>query len=353
MFNLSENTKIEIADSSYGDSKKYIKLVRSAAGKKPMRWLNLSTPVWEAFSNITETVTEAAATYPEGDSETRYEVLHNTSVRLSRFMGQLYIGFCQVNKEYTNIINLKLSEWDSLKTQLDDIRSALMSLNSTTTPKKRRGKPTQKKEKKQKLAPQRDAAKYDGDNDECGRANILHQYRCEVRSAEGVIETGDWSFLYEKSVDDGYIISEKYSDASEGVKVEIGQREQILPPPYELLKIVYSFLIRKEVDVIARELCPGCEADCFGQRDHMGHGGCLCEKMDRMNAYTDIASNRVSMQKAVDVIVLLYAKYDFVLNAMFITPKDIPVITNADVYSYSLLDNADYDELFNSLYETM
>jgi hypothetical protein len=83
----------------------------------------------------------------------------------------------------------------------------------------------------------------------------------------------------------------------------------------------------------------------------MGSRGCLAEVQELVDFYMQQACTQVPLRRAVDVIRKLCDKYNVTLNPIFVEPLlgNISTVTGADVYTYCLLDNGDYDELFDSL----
>jgi hypothetical protein len=121
----------------------------------------------------------------------------------------------------------------------------------------------------------------------------------------------------------------------------------------ELLKMIYTCIIRQQVKLLALENCNGCITSHGSQAQHMGPGGCLDEEMNNLNYYMNEARKNTPVSKALDIIKQLYEKYNMAVPAIFLDPVDLPTLTGADVYTYCLLENDDYNELFNSLNEKL
>ena len=73
-------------------------------------------------------------------------------------------------------------------------------------------------------------------------------------------------------------------------------------------------------------------------------GGCLSPEPDRVEFYMNECSD---VEPA--IIRVVCQSYGLNLHPMFQDPTGLPVVTAADLYTYCLLDNQDYTDLFEYL----
>lgn len=327
MFKLSEQTSLELKSGTFTPSDKYVKLFRD--GVKP-RWMNFSLPTWLAFVGLHPTVCADMTAYPECDGEKWYEVLNNTQLKISRFNGILYAGFCQTRKGYTNIINLNMDEWKCIESAIATLEwtDVTSDMSTESLPSKKR-KTVESTDLKTATADDDELILQRGDGertvgvgvDVCGGTenHVLQQYQWSLqkRACEpyqrtlqtipcDVIQMGEWTFLHEKCVASGEAYKAMYTQqglrTSREPHLVINKRDQILPSAGELLKMTYTYLVRKEAHIIASKKCPGCVFQQEGQNEHMGPGGCLVDDPDLVDFYMKEACTQVSLRRAVDII---------------------------------------------------
>ena len=303
MYRLSDRVSVELKQSVCSVSEQHIKLVKSSENT---RWMNFSMPVWQILVDSYTTVSMDAASAPEGDYEKTYRISSDTTLKLSRFKGALYVGFGQRKGRYFNIINLNLLEWNSLKSAIDVLN----------------------------IQPKKEP--------------VLLQYQwCLVRGDGIVIRSSDWTFLRDQCNNEGETYEALHSLQGLDAKLIINEREHILPPPMELLKMTYTYLVQKEVHCIVKERCYGCLGNRDSQNDHLT--GCLDLESDHFDLHVTEASTRVPIEKAIDLIGLLFKEFNLPQSPIFQEPLTLPTVTEGDMYGYHKTNYLVYQDLFDFL----
>jgi hypothetical protein len=80
----------------------------------------------------------------------------------------------------------------------------------------------------------------------------------------------------------------------------------------------------------------------------MVSGGCLADEVTNISVYMQQAAHDITMDQTIDVIKRVYKHFNTPLDSVFETPTNLPEVTTADVYTYCLLDNDDFEQLFKS-----
>lgn len=133
--------------------------------------------------------------------------------------------------------------------------------------------------------------------------------------------------------------------------VDVVTRVQFLPSPMDLMKLVQTHLVKLQLPEIARQGCQRCQQSLAGQYDHMTMGGCLQEPQEMLQYYMADAMAQVPVAKVFQVIGAICAKLHTPLPTFFEQhdAKEVPAITSGDVYTFSMMDNCDYDEVINAI----
>ena len=183
-----------------------------------------------------------------------------------------------------------------------------------------------------------------------GNCNMLHQYKWHIVNTAGihVRSAPMWSFIEDVYVATGQAAIDSYK-GGEQTSVIIEKRDQLQPPPVELHKMVYTHLARKHASSIAHQECEGCLIDHPSQLEHMGLGGCLSGMPCMVEHYLPGIREQVQPSTAAALIRTLCEKYALTVHPMFEEPLTLPSVTSADLYTYCLIDNEDYSELFDSI----
>ena len=329
---------------------------------KKERWLNLHKTTWQNFSKRLNEIQNDLISPQAEDFEKVYQLTDNTYVSLVKYKTQMYVGFCQKNEEYCNRINLNTEEWKSL---CDHMQAISVSLENKKGVKRKQSvkKATgvvQKKSKKKNTCEMTtnslQVSYIEQSMDTCGAYDLqpITQYTWRIvndKSTEVYMLSDDWTFLKEKAERKGKEALDMIPDCVPRLVVHIITHTQILPSPLDLMKMVYTHLVKKHVKQVALEKCYGCVQQLGGQKDHMGSEGCLDEYDNLLTFYMSEVMSRVTIRTTVDFISLLCTKLGVTLPVIFQEPlsENIPAITGGDVYTCSMCDNSDYEELFDSL----
>ena len=365
MYKLSEKTCIQVATGA--DSSQYVKLTRTVLRD---RWLNFSAKVWRAIVPIADSISadmKTCSNWPDNEEKV-YEIedVQATTLKLSRFNGATYVGFCVLNSQFRNIINLNEAEWYTLMVVVPEISDKMATVSNVNTqdtatplivvptkPTKKRAESMTKHSqavKKLGFGSQHEVVQSCGGlTTEVSASDIagdsIMQYQWVLQDGGDEVQMGPWTFLKDDCEKDGMNAFIKAN--AEQLALVINTRPQLLPHPLELFKMVYSYMMCAQSMLIAEENCLGCTTDHPSQFEHLM--GCLIEETSAVDFYMQSAREHVSVASAVDVIRLLYEKYNIPSNPIFMDPVNLPDVTSADIYTYSLLDNKDYKELFSSL----
>ena len=381
---LSEKTRVEVRN---GFGANYVTFLRVASTQCKARWINVSKKVWIVLSGVITDVYHAASMCTDEDGvETLFNIDACTFVRVARFNDVVYVGLHVTKNNFKNIINMTEEEWLSLTVHAPNITAELMSTAKTPdvdvskqaeprAVKRVRGsvvrnQQRQRDVKKVKLTPRkinfdeayrrpRDSSGVDtcGGMEECdnGVQNSIHQYRWTIQRHDGSLHASapEWTFFEDVCETEGQTAMdlERAKGCLEftGCDLVIVKREHILPPPMELLKMCYAYLLRNKVKSHAVQNCPGCLNDLGSQIEHMGAGGCLDSEPDRVDYYLPQLQQDVHVEQALDIVRLVYSYFKQPIEPIFVGACNLPTITSADVYTRCLLGQIDYDELFTFL----
>ena len=160
------------------------------------------------------------------------------------------------------------------------------------------------------------------------------------------------TFMKDKAIEDSEALRDILSVCRDiELTVEVETRTQILSSPMELLKMVFTRLLKKEVDQLAQEKCEGCMAFLREQ-------GITCTQADAWMGHTAsflrtlrMPCNMCLTSKSFNVIKRLCEILAVDIPAMFQEPLsvNIPVVNHVYVYICTMMDNHDYDELIDTL----
>ena len=91
----------------------------------------------------------------------------------------------------------------------------------------------------------------------CGAYNLqpVTQYRWQLLKSSDE----DWTFLKDQAIQNGGALRD-ILPCSIGLTLEMGRLTDILLPPMEQMKMVFTRLVKKEVGHLSQEKCEGCMA---------------------------------------------------------------------------------------------
>lgn len=343
MFELSCNTHLHILQSKF-NSDKYLKLVRLGKNaEKKERWLNFAASTWESIETTAQHITAELENFDgSGECEKSFEINEKTTLKISKFRGLLYVGFCQVNGDFTNRINLNTDEWKKLIAVLQKVKKMLLHVPEPIKEKKKRpratatsqGRNKKKKKKNEKCTSPKP----------CSSSGIT-KYQWVILGNDGLERDRPerWYFIEETCKQDGIAHLENDEEI-----LLIDSQTEAPPAPLDLLELVYAYLVQENAQQISVEKCHGCQTSHPSQREHMSAGGCLSEQMEKTEYYMEDALAKVDVSQAVDIITKVYNRFDIPVDVMFIQPVNLPEVTIADLCNCYKGDNEDFYELFKS-----
>jgi hypothetical protein len=241
MFELSKKTIVQICNSEY-DSNKYVKLIREAIADKTSRWLNINSSSWCKMEVIGNNVNADITKFTnKAEFEKHYEVDNRLSLKMAWFYHILYIGVCQRNGEYMNIINLTIEEWNNLMSKMSEINAQLYSNTAVQKQTNKTGKSETKTCIKQQKEEKNNRA--------------IQQYKWTIIGSDGSVHKYAklWSFNKQSCEEDGLCYIEH---ENETLKLET--RMQLLPQPVDILKMVKAYLIKERILQLGRLNCEAC-----------------------------------------------------------------------------------------------
>lgn len=285
-FILSQNTSVEVRASQFGNTR-YVKIVRHmpACNEREARdrWINMNTTNWQALCTMIPAVHTNMSKLDEG--KVTMNLPGNQRIEVSLYRGKYYVGFHVVDDEGSRVrgkgMNLAYEEFMQLVEFSNMIGDAL---KATHVEAEEVEEPPKKKAKKVKKDTRRVLLK-----DEVILPKVK-QYRWCLSEVKGRF----WFFSEEDCMAD---FKDWPRTACDGeVKVTFETREVQVPSPENLMRRVYTYLLRHKIRSLIREQCVGCLNDSPGQRNHMSYGGCLdvwengvdlCFKNARLSINTD------------------------------------------------------------------
>ena len=169
-----------------------------------------------------------------------------------------------------------------------------------------------------------------------GNRNILKQYKWHIMNAAGICmkRATLWSFI-----EDGCATADQAAldsfEAHEQTSVVIEKRDQLLPPPLELYKMMYTYFNSQETctKYIAHQDCEGCLIDHPSQLEHMGLGGCLSRMPCIVDYYLPGICEQVQSSMAATMVRTLCEKYGLSIHPILEEPLTLPMVMSADLYT--------------------
>lgn len=229
MFKLSSSTNLQVLQSKF-NSGKYLKLVRIGNQTKKDRWLNFAASTWEAIDAMAQQITrELESLYGSEESEQSFEINGKNILKITKFRGLLYVGFCQVNGEFTNRININADEWKKLLSNLHRVKKLVHA-------------PAKKKRSRATTQSQMNNKKRKRTTPEPCSSDSITKYQWVILGTDGVEHKRSerWYFLEDICGEHGI----DHIENDEEILI-IDSRKESLPAPLEVLELVYAYLVQE------------------------------------------------------------------------------------------------------------
>jgi hypothetical protein len=287
-FVLSLKTTVEVKVSQFGGGH-YLKCVKSLPAtveKEPLqRWFNMNSSTWQALCSLIPAIETNLGKLTEGSVTMKLPGTQRLVVAL--FQDNYYVGVYKVDNEGVRVrgsgINLIYEEWMELlqkKKQISDALKAVKGPMKRSSPSVE--EPIRKKTKKVKKDTRRVVMAVEPVPEK------ITLYQWHLPEAHGKF----WFFTEKDCMAD--FKEWPGTDCDGEVKVTVETREVDDPTPENWMRLVYTYMLHREIETLSHAHCVGCRSKCGSQCDHM-FGGCLDEWEDIVAVH--VAAARLTISK--------------------------------------------------------